>query len=355
MGVRGISSFRSREGGLPSGRALPRSRALVFDRFSTNERVSRLARFNFHVSPKVAVLLCTYQGEEFLGEQLNSIKAQSYKNWILYASDDCSNDSTFSLLDSFAKSIPGKVQVSRMDENVGFQANFLSLISNPEIVADVYAFSDQDDVWEKDKITRAVEWLMTVPRDVPALYCARTTLVDESGKVIGCSPLFGKKPDFKNALVQSIGGGNTMLLNHAARQLIASCGVQSEIACHDWWSYILVSGCGGVVKYDPVPSVKYRQHGGNHIGANTSWYARIERIRLLLKGQFKAWNDVHLFELHKVQHLLTPENQLILQNFIKARDGGFMGRLRSFQKSRVYRQTLLGNLGLFAAVILKKI
>jgi hypothetical protein len=60
----------------------------------------------------------------------------------------------------------------------GFAANFLSLVCHGEIAADYYAYADQDDIWEEDKLQRGVEWLKTIDENVPALYCTRTRLED---------------------------------------------------------------------------------------------------------------------------------------------------------------------------------
>src|SRR5207253_1787714 len=92
----------------------------------------------------------------------------------------------------------------------GVCANFLSLATDPAIDADYFAFSDQDDVWYRDKLRRALTWLATVPGDVPALYCGRTELMSIDGRSYGLSPLFTRPPTFRNALVQNLGGGNTM-------------------------------------------------------------------------------------------------------------------------------------------------
>ena len=112
-------------------------------------------------------------------------------------------------------------------------------------------------------------------------------LIDEAGKPIGLSPLFKAPLSFENALVQSIAGGNTMLFNEETRKLLATTRESSHIVSHDWWSYILVTGCGGEVCYDPESTLNYRQHSQNLIGSNISIRGRLQRLRRLLKGTFK--------------------------------------------------------------------
>ncbi|MBY0346198.1 MAG: hypothetical protein K2P98_04950, partial [Neisseriaceae bacterium] len=116
-----------------------------------------------------------------------------------------------------------------------------------------------------------------------------------------------------------------------------------------------VSGCGGVVFYDSEPSLLYRQHDGNLIGANSSWIERWMRIKLLWRGSFKNWNDANVTALQKIYAKLTPENQLIFKQFVTARHAGFLARLIGLKKSGIYKQTLLGNLGLLFAALFNKV
>ncbi|MBI1889900.1 MAG: glycosyltransferase family 2 protein [Burkholderiales bacterium] len=304
---------------------------------------------------KVAILLCTYQGESYLAEQLESIQAQTHSDWIVWASDDASTDMTRPILEQYA----GKWGSDRLHmcdgPRNGFASNFLSLVCNPEVQADCYAYSDQDDIWKEDKLEKAVDWLNTIPAGVPALYCSRTELVDETGRHLGYSPLFGKSPGFANALVQNLGGGNTMVFNHAARVLLQQASKDKPVLIHDWWTYMVISGAGGKVYYDAHPSLRYRQHGGNLVGSNAGWLDRILRLRWLLHGRFKNWNDQNIHCLRQIRSLLTPDNQRILDEFSAARQRWLLPRIVGIMRSGIYRQTLLGNLGLIAATLLKKI
>lgn len=304
---------------------------------------------------RVAILLCTYHGQHYLAEQLDSFAAQSHTNWEVWASDDGSKDDTHSILEDYkSRWDVGRLSI-QFGPAGGFVANFLSLTCNASIDADFYAYSDQDDVWEADKLARAVHWLQSVPSDVPALYCSRTRLVDADNNEIGVSPLFTKAPSFANALMQNIGGGNTMVFNNAACELLREAGENKSVITHDWWAYMVVTGCGGRVFYDSNPSLRYRQHGGNLVGTNANWVARLRRIRMLFQGRFKHWNDSHISALLTLEHRLTPENREILQRFAKARRMSLIPRLIHLKRSGIYRQTLLGNFGLVAAAILGKI
>ncbi len=306
-------------------------------------------------SQKVAILMGTYNGERFLQEQLDSIAAQTHTNWEMHVSDDGSSDGTLDILRRFADAHPANRITIRSGPRKGFVANFLSLACALDIQADYYAFSDQDDVWEKEKLDRAIDWLKTIPANRPAMHCSRTRLIDEHGKTIGHSPLFKRAPSFKNALVQSIAGANTMSFNDSARSLLLRAGHETPVVSHDWWVYLLLTGCQGIVFYDPTPSIGYRQHEKNLVGSNVGWRARASRIAASLQGRFTIWNDVNLAALKKTQAALSPENKAVLLNFLHLRNASPLHRPLGLLRSGLHRQTLPGNLSLFAAALIGKI
>jgi glycosyltransferase involved in cell wall biosynthesis len=314
-----------------------------------------VARFPSASGRSATILLCTFNGERFLAQQLASIERQTFKNWILIASDDGSSDQTKSILHAFRQSLtPGKVRIIDGPRR-GAPANFLFLACGRNLASDYYAFCDQDDVWEADKLARAIGVLEQAGPDVPALYGSRTSLIDETGKMTGFSPLFPKTPTFRSALVQSIAGGNTMVFNQKARELLAFCGADVTIPSHDWWLYQLTSACGGCVHYDAYPSVRYRQHSQNVIGSNMGFAARMRRIRMLRQGRFRHWSELNVAALARIRPRMNAESQQIFDLFSKARHRPLLQRAAMFAEAGVYRQTLLGNLGLAAAVVLNKI
>jgi hypothetical protein len=231
----------------------------------------------------------------------------------------------------------------------------MSLLCHPALHADYYALSDQDDIWFPDKLERAVKWLGMVPETQPALYCTRTELIDEAGQSIGYSPLFTRPPAFGNALMQNVAGGNTMVMNNTARALLLEAGSDIDVIAHDWWVYIVISACGGTVYYDAEPSLRYRQHGGNLIGANAGLGARLLRIRMLFQGHLKTWTNQHIHALRPLMPKLTPANRRIYDRFVLARQRSLLPRIIGIARSGVYRQTHMGNLGLLAAAVSNRI
>jgi hypothetical protein len=273
----------------------------------------------------------------------------------MIASDDGSWDATLQRLRLRSRNWGASRLAIRPGPTAGFRANFMSLACDPVIAADYFAFCDQDDIWDPNKLEVAVNWLKSVPDELPALYCGRTRLIDEHGRDVGYSPLFARPVSFRNALVQSVAGGNTMVFNNAARALLIEAGGDVDVQTHDWWAYMVVSGCGGCVLYDAVPTVRYRQHETNLVGSNAHLRARILRARRLAQGRFRSMNQRNIAALERLRHRLTPENLAIFERFSLARNKHVLGRILGMRRAGVYCQTLLGNLGLASATLMKKV
>lgn len=301
---------------------------------------------------RVAILLATRNGGRFVDQQLRSLANQIHPSIDIWVSDDGSLDDTITILSQWqARWTKGVFRLCEGPRK-GFAENFRSLVSNAGIDADYYAFCDQDDIWEPHKLTSAIAWMCGRDRTIPHLFCSRTLTVSEAGLPIGMSPLFRRPPSFRNALVQSLAGGNTMVFNRTARNLLTAASGRAGFVSHDWWAYQIVTGAGGAVRYSSEPLVRYRQHAGNLVGANTSVAARLARTGLLFSGRFAKWNDINLAALERNFDLLTPDARDALQLFARARRGNPFAALLDLRRSGVYRQTPQGTLALwFAAAI----
>lgn len=325
------------------GRANPRITGSTLNRACNDDRAH------------VAILMCTYNGASFLREQLDSFADQTYTHWTLYVSDDASTDGTRAILKEY-QARWGEDRLKCFDGPCeGFGKNFISLLKRPEVHADFYAFSDQDDVWFSDKLERSVAILVTRPASQAALFCSRTQLVDDTRQALGFSPLFARPPSFRNALVQSLAGANTMTINQPARDLLLQLPDDADIVAHDWLAYLLVTGCGGYVHYDARASLEYRQHARNVIGANNRLQDRIRRLRKMLSGRFVTWNDANVRILKAMSPWLTAENRAVLAHFESGRRASAVTRCCELRRSGVYRQTTVGNITLIIAALLARI
>jgi glycosyltransferase involved in cell wall biosynthesis len=299
--------------------------------------------------------MCTYNGENFLEEQLDSIQNQDYKDWTLFVNDDGSKDATLDILKRYQKKWGAKKLHIRRGPQKGFCQNFLQIICDKKINADLYFLCDQDDVWMPHKISHTIKKISKHDASKPNLYCARTTYVSSDAKrILGQSDLFLKPPSFKNAIVQSIAGGNTMAFNNPLRtevQKYSGCDVVS----HDWWLYIINELKGGQTLYDPESTLLYRQHANSLIGANTGLIAKIKRLRMLLGGTYRNYNTKHLTALNTLDINTVKKNIDLIDQFLILREKPLHVRWQMIQRLGLYRQNWDGQLGLYLAAVLRKL
>ena len=302
----------------------------------------------------ICILLCKLDGERFLEEQLRSIEPGALLSAHFLISDDQSQDDGLAIVDRVLteRNLPFTI---RTGPNAGFAENYRSLILAADPTYDFYAFCDQDDVWHAGKLPAAINAITRHPKDVPVLYGSRTRITNAENAPIGRSPLFAKPPSFQNALVQSIAGGNTMVMNRAALILLQKACAGVQFVSHDWFAYQIVTGAGGIFIMDQTPHIDYRQHENNAVGSNIGWRAALERLRAGLNGRFAGWNDVNIAALNANRALLTPKALASLDAYIEAKNAPFFKRLIALQRAGVYRQTHKGTVSLLIACLLKRL
>ena len=305
----------------------------------------------------VHILMAVYNGAKTLPAQLASFEAQTHTDWHLVASDDGSKDQSRHVLDAF-RTRTDTARVTIIDgPGQGAAANFLRLLrylAQGHAPARWIAFSDQDDVWLPDKIARSVSALKASDTSAPTLYCSRTWVTCHELETRRISPARPRKPDFRNALVQNIAAGNTIVLNPAAVDLVLNAVRHVEhVVVHDWWLYQLITGAGGQVIHDDVPGLLYRQHVDNQIGINDTARARWYRMIQLLRGDFSMWNRANIAALRATANTLHPAHRATLEGFARLPSLPLIRRLRLFRQLRLYRQTWGGTLTLWLAVMFR--
>ena len=249
-----------------------------------------------------------------------------------------------------------RISIFNRSKNLGYAKNFIMGLSESSDNYGFYGYSDQDDIWKEDRVENAIKILNSMDHNKPLLYCSSTNISDEKCEKIKCKSLiFQKDPSFQNALVQSIAGGNTMIFNKKARDLIVNSAKSKAFASHDWMTYQIVSGSGGIVYYDKRPTLLYRQHDKNLFGSNIiNLFSFIKRFRSLWKGKYRKWNELNLKFLKENEKLLTEENKICLKDFMISRKSYFLKKMIYFLKSKVHRQKFMGNFALIIALILRK-
>jgi glycosyltransferase involved in cell wall biosynthesis len=283
---------------------------------------------------RVVVVMSTFNGERFVGEQVESILSQLPPEGRLLIRDDGSSDATAGAL---AAMVDARIALTR-GENIGFAASFFRLLDSVPADAEMVMLSDQDDVWLPARIERAWRVLQQTG-DEPVLYCSRMRLVDEQLQPLGLSRTPARGPSFDNALAENIVTGCTVALNPAALRIASPGAGLARVHFHDWWLYLVVAAFGRVV-FDPEPTVLYRQHGNNVIGMGSG----LARYRAMLRFlRRRNWVQIMFMQVEQFRALHAPAldagQRRLLERYFDPHDWRAVARLlfaaRRFQQSLV--------------------
>lgn len=184
----------------------------------------------------------------------------------------------------------------------------------------------------------------------------RTIVCDKNLQKLFLSKGKPRPAHFKNALIESIAGGNTMMFNNGTLSLLKK--IQRPMH-HDWLTYMTVTACGGMVVFDDTPYVLYRQHDNNLIGANRGIKAKWQRFKKLLNNEFYQWTTNNIKSLNTIRAEMTLENGRTFDDFIRMHEmnGWYLcfHRLHLFIRLGLYRQKRSEHIGFMLAAFLGKI
>jgi glycosyltransferase involved in cell wall biosynthesis len=290
--------------------------------------------------PRITILLSTFNGENYLKTQLDSIEQQSYENWAIAWRDDGSVDNTTTIMEEFEQHV-GEDRCKKSassGSHLGAAVSFLQLLSE-NTDSPYVAFADQDDLWMPSKLQRSVDHL-GIPGNMPALYCSRQLLTDDYLGSPTLSMKYQGTPGFPASLTQNIATGNTLVMNSVAARLVSSIPIP-EASLHDWWSYIVISACGGTIIYDPEPTMYYRQHTTNMVGSQLMVLSRAIGALERGPGTYMTMMRRHADRLHEHRDKLTPEAAADLDLIRKGLAGRLKERMAALRCKRFTRATLL--------------
>lgn len=220
----------------------------------------------------IAILMATYNGEKYLAEQIDSLLAQTCQDWHLYVHDDGSKDDTLAIVRRYTEKYPEKITLFDYPAQGSACRNFMSLLEKVE--ASYYMFCDQDDVWINTKIEQecsAMKNLEMQNDNQPIIVNSDLVVVDVNLQTINPSywqyqniyPDFIKR--FEDFSATNVVTGCTMLFNQLAKEAIQKPNVHTIM--HDAWITLCVVANNGILYNMKTPTVLYRQHGHNAIGA----------------------------------------------------------------------------------------
>ena len=265
---------------------------------------------------KVIVLMSTYNGEKYIKEQIESILLQKTKENVrveLLVRDDGSSDKTMEILKEY--SLEGKLHWYT-GTNKGPEKSFWDLVNSATNDADYYAFCDQDDYWFEDKLQMAIDKLETETSIVqPLLYIGNFVKTDAELNPISSTNIRKNiYTDFAHSLVYSSAPGCTFVFNNLARNEFLKYDINRNfVIMHDWLAH-KITLINGKMIVDDRPSMFYRQHGNNVIGAHPSGVKGfIKRVKRFLIGSSKrVRSDSARSILSVYENELTDDKKFLL-------------------------------------------
>ncbi len=258
----------------------------------------------------VCVIMSTYNGKDYVVEQIESLLRQKNVQITIFVRDDGSKDNTVAILEGYRD----KGLTIESGENCGAKVSFLkALRMAPD--ADYYAFSDQDDVWDDDKLIVAVEAIKAVERENPdkcVLYAGTTRSVDRDLVAMESIKYSGEKTVRVNGFLKGKprnAAGCTMVFNRKLKELI-SLYMPQTFPMHDAWLNNVCMAVGGVIVHDPIPHMSYRQHGNNVVGGKRGLLASVKRRIAFYKKMGKCYHTKMLKEIFDHYGQYMPEDNV---------------------------------------------
>lgn len=315
---------------------------------------------------RVDILLATYNGENYLVEQLESILSQTYSNFRLLISDDCSTDGTRKILEEY-KEKDSRIQLFFQGKNLGVIKNFEYLLKKVE--SKYYMLSDQDDIWKENKIEKSVEKLENsesdlVYTDLEVVDANLNVTYESYWKLKGIYKKIKKYNNFEALYLNNFVTGCTLISKEEYIRDVLPLPDTSKFVLHDYWIALIVSQ-KGKISYIEEPLIKYRQHKNNKIGSRkqSDSLKSIDEIRELFikvkKEHFTVFiENEEKFESEKVRKLsrkaLKYYEMLSKKKNINFRGWGLFFKLYKYEEfGYTIQNFVILNLPILAKILYK--
>lgn len=300
--------------------------------------------------------MATYNGAAYLREQIDSILANTYQNIIITVCDDGSTDDTMKIVNEYKTKYPDKFKIKQNSRNKGIVRNFLEAAY--ESPYDYIMFSDQDDVWMKEKIEKSYYRMLRMEKrfgkELPLAAYSDAIVVNERLEVLfpsfhGVSHLKVDKVDLPHLLMENKIIGCTLIFNKALKDKLEKMPLHARM--HDWWVALLATSFGKV-SYIKEPLLLYRQHSNNVVG-NKSFtkyvWDRISKLRkqrqvledILEQGE--EFNDFFVEELN-------CSGKIYMKAFVSIRHKNWFQRRRVLSEYGFHKSGFFRNIGVYLLI-----
>ena len=288
----------------------------------------------------IAILMATYNGEHFLQEQIESILDQSYTDWSLFIHDDGSSDGTNAIIDDYVVRYPEKIfRVSGASCGCA-RDNFFFLMR--EVEADFYMFCDQDDVWMPEKVRKTYISMQDIDcGSNPALVFTELSVVDENRTVIAelmsdYQNLNCRDLSLNRLLIQNAVTGCTMMVNRALRDMMLKYNHVENIKMHDWWAGIIAAAFGEILFIDE-PTIWYRQHSDNSVGAQNDNSLNYQLDRVKNKESMRYSLELTRLQARELVEAFSLPSEHIISQYANCMSMGKLQRLHFYFKNDILK------------------
>ncbi|WP_172636066.1 glycosyltransferase family 2 protein [Synechococcus sp. PCC 6312] len=304
------------------------------------------------------ILLTVYNGSSYVESQVLSLLNQSLTNYLVKISDDCSDDGSTQIINKIINSYSQHILFYIQLINVGVLENINALFSSAN--SEYIFFSDQDDVWLSHKmeisLKKMQEMETTHGNHTPILVHTDLQVVDQDLNLIHHSFRQYQNLDpnppklLPRLLLQNFVTGCTMLINKPLKDLVTP--IPPEAIMHDWW-IALTAATLGKIAYISEPTVLYRQHQKNNVGAR-KWglnyiFSRLSNLEEIRSDIQKTIIQAKKFR-ETFQHHLLPEQLNIIETYINLPNQAWATRKYQMIKYGFYQPTRLKNIGFFLLI-----
>lgn len=248
---------------------------------------------------KIAILLSTYNGEQFIREQLDSIFNQKDVEFELFIRDDCSTDDTVKILKEYKKLHKDTIHLVVGDKNMGALRSYEWLIRKAPEGYDYYSFADQDDIWYEDKLYSAISKLVDLDDKDANLYICNQNCIDKDGNF-----LYKRFPDefiqpcIMDTLLNNQYSGCTMVMNKALidnlKMTYKKAGKSLRVI-YDVWVLAVAQASGNVI-FDRIPHIDFRRHEGNVTQASFGKNLKLSDVKKRFFNMFKTMKNYSYYK-----------------------------------------------------------
>lgn len=302
---------------------------------------------------KITILLASYNGERYIKEQVASIIKQTNQDWEILFRDDGSTDNTVDIIKEYVQSYPDRMSlISDGEKNLGPGGNFLRLMEHAQ--GDYIMFCDQDDVWYENKVEKTFSKMGDLEgrygKEKPILIHTDLEIVDRGLNTIANSMfqyqnLNKEFTEMNHLLVQNNVTGCTTMINKALKEL--AIPVPKDAVMHDWW-LALVASAFGAIGFVDEPTIRYRQHGNNDVGAKNYsfgyFFDRLKDIKRTYRNIDRNFTQAKEFQ-KKYQSSVDPKTKELLNAYVSIKGSGLYSKIRTINKYNFKKQGLGRQIG----------